>query len=480
MKTFYFIGIAGTAMASVAGALKQLGHHVLGSDAGVYPPMSDFLQSRHIPYVEGYAAANIDAAEEDAARKSSKLIVVVGNAVSRGNPEVEATLNRKLQFTSLAGLVGQEMIAGNTSVVVTGTHGKTTTTSLAAWVFEAAGRSPGFLIGGIPENFGQGCRSALAEGVFITEGDEYDTAFFDKRSKFVHYRPDIAILNNIEFDHADIFSSLEEILRSFRSFVNLVPGTGVIVANGDDLNVRSVVADAHAPVEYFGLGQDNDWCAAGIEFVDGSSAFDVTRKGTMFGRFSVPMAGEFNVLNALAVIAAASAAGLTPDEIRKGLTGFLSIKRRMEVIGEFDGITVIDDFAHHPTAVRLTLEALAAKYPGRRIVALFEPRSNTTTRNIFQAELADAFGPAEIVVVGSVNRPERYPEDERLDTAALTNDLIARGKTASYMPSVDDMIQYVLNIASSGDVIALLSNGKFGGAHRTLTQAFEERSAPGS
>jgi UDP-N-acetylmuramate: L-alanyl-gamma-D-glutamyl-meso-diaminopimelate ligase len=464
MKHFYFIGIAGSAMAGVAAALREQGHAVEGSDNGVYPPMSHFLAAQRIPYHDSFDAQHI--AELDAS-----TVVVIGNAMSRGNAEVEAVLNRRLPYTSLAGLVGDEMITGNTSIVIAGTHGKSTTSSLAAWVLEAAGHSPGFLIGGIPENFGRGCRTALMDGVFVTEGDEYDTAFFDKRSKFVHYRPDIAVINNIEFDHADIFDSLEHIKRSFRQFVNIIPGNGLLIVNGDDGDAMEVAATAHCPIVRVGFGEHCDLVGSDIRFVDDHTSFTVTDiRSETEQRFRMSLSGEFNVRNALAVVAVARHLGIADTLIQRGFDTFQSIKRRMEVIADAGGITLIDDFAHHPTALHLTLAALRERFPGRRLVACFEPRSNTTTRNIYQKEITEALALADVAVIGAIDRPERYREDERLSPPRIAEELTALGRVARAIPDPVEMVEWVSSIMQPGDVIALCSNGKFGGAHALLAE----------
>ncbi|MCZ7557524.1 MAG: UDP-N-acetylmuramate--L-alanine ligase [Bacteroidia bacterium] len=469
MKQFYFIGIGGTAMASVAAALRQRGDAVSGSDNALYPPMSTFLEQRGIQWSEGFDAARIDALAED-------TVIVVGNAISRGNAELEAVLRSRRPYTSLAALAGGELIGGRNSVVIAGTHGKSTTSSLTAWVLEAAGRKPGFLIGGIPENFGMGCRPAQAGGVFVTEGDEYDTAFFDKRSKFVHYHPDVAVLNNIEFDHADIFDNLAQVKKSFRQFINLVPDNGIILANGDDHHVLEVVHDAPAPVLLFGFGYRNMLRARDIRFMDGQTAFTMFDKNHADEyRFRIPLAGEFNVRNALAAIAVAKHLGADDDAIQRGFATFRSIKRRMEVIAEHGGITLIDDFAHHPTALSATLTALREKYPGRRLIACFEPRSNTTTRSIYQHEITDALALADVAVIGAIDRPQRYAENERLSTDRVARDLEAHGLLARSIPDAAEMVEWVADIARPGDVIALCSNGRFGGAHALLRQRIEQR-----
>ncbi len=469
MKQFYFIGIGGTAMASVAAALRQHGDVVSGSDNALYPPMNIFLEQAGIAWHEGFDASRIDLLPDDA-------LIVVGNAISRGNAELEAVMRSRRPYTSLAALAGEELIRGKRSVVIAGTHGKSTTSSLTAWVLEAAGKEPGFLIGGIPENFGLGCRSAQPGGVFVTEGDEYDTAFFDKRSKFVHYRPDVAVLNNIEFDHADIFDDLAQVKKAFRQFINLVPDNGIILANGDDHHVLEVVHDAHAPVLLFGFGYRNMLRARDIRFVDGITAFTVFDKSSgEENRFKIPLAGEFNVRNALAAIAVAKHVGVSDDAIQQGFTSFRSIKRRMEVIAEHDGITLIDDFAHHPTALSATLTALREKYPGRRLIACFEPRSNTTTRSIYQHEITDALALADVAVIGAIDRPQRYAENERLSTDRVARDLEAHGLLARSIPDAAEMVEWVADIARPGDVIALCSNGRFGGAHALLKARIGQR-----
>lgn len=486
MDRYYFIGIGGTAMASVAAALHRTGAHVRGSDAGVYPPMSGFLDEEGVIYHASFDAAYITAAcdEADAAGIPPPLFVI-GNAISRGNVELEAVLTARLRHTSMAALVGERLIGRATSLVVTGTHGKTTTASLAAWVLECAGRRPGFLIGGIPVNFGEGCRAAApgagkpgapqvpAEAVFVSEGDEYDTAFFDKRSKFVHYHPDIAIINNIEFDHADIFASVEEVERAFRHMAVLIPGDGLLVANGDDARARAVAADAHTQVQLFGQDERCDWRLGEVTVGANGTRFDVTCRhdAAWSGTWQVALTGAFNARNALGVIAACARLGLTPDEVRAGLESFAGVRRRMDVIGETGGITVVDDFAHHPTAIRETLAAAAARWPGRRLVALFEPRSNTTTRSIFQRELAEALSAASVVVVGAVNRADRYAEAERLSVSQLLGDLSAAGVDAMHLPDADAMVAEVRGLARPGDVIVFLSNGAFGGAHGKLMDA---------
>jgi UDP-N-acetylmuramate: L-alanyl-gamma-D-glutamyl-meso-diaminopimelate ligase len=454
LRSVHFIGIGGTAMASAAVAMHELGYQVTGSDQDViYPPMSTFLAERSIRVMAGYAEVNL-AHRPD--------LVVVGNAISRGNPEAEAVLERKLRYCSLPELLKEFFIRGRRSLVVTGTHGKTTTASLLAWVLESAGLNPSFLIGGIPRNLGQGARFTDSEW-FVIEGDEYDTAFFDKRSKFVHYLPEVAIVNNLEFDHADIFPTLADIQLSFRRFIHLIPRNGLLLANGDEANITPLLDVRHCPVKRFGLGAENELKASGLVLKDDSSEFELG--GT---RFRIPMVGELNVRNALAVTAAARHCGIRDAAIQTAFDSFLSVKRRMEVRGEAGGVTVIDDFGHHPTAIRETVRALRVKFPGRRIWAVFEPRSNTTRRNVFQQELVDALERADAVVVAEVARLEQLPLGERLNPEKLMQDLRLTGKPAAYLPTVESIVDHVGSGARPGDVVCVFSNGGFGDIHNRL------------
>ncbi len=455
-KSVHFIGIGGTAMASAAVAMQERGFHVTGSDQDViYPPMSTFLASRGIAVKAGYAEANL-AHRPD--------LVVIGNAISRGNPEAEAVLDRKLRYCSLPELLKECFIRGKRSLVVTGTHGKTTTTSLLAWVFEHAGLNPSFLIGGIPANLGQGARFTDSEW-FILEGDEYDTAFFDKRSKFVHYLPEVAIINNLEMDHADIFSSLADIQLSFRRFIHLIPRNGLLLANGDEPNLAPLLGVKHCPVKRFGLGESNDLRATGIHLRPEASEFEISTF-----RFEVPLIGELNVRNALAVAACARHCGLSDAQIQAAFSTFLGVQRRMTVRGEARGIAVVDDFGHHPTAIRETLRALRVKFPGRRLWAVFEPRSNTTRRNLFQTELVDALERADQIVVAEVARLEQLRPEERLNPDKLMQDLRLAGKPAAYLPTVESIVEHVGAGAKEGDVVCVFSNGGFGGIHDRLLQ----------
>ncbi|WP_041469160.1 UDP-N-acetylmuramate:L-alanyl-gamma-D-glutamyl-meso-diaminopimelate ligase [Chloroherpeton thalassium] len=471
MKELYFLGIGGTAMGSVAGALAALGRQVTGSDSGVYPPMSDFLASRGIQYFNGYSEENI--------RQSKPDLIIVGNAISRGNPELELALEEKIDLISLPEFVGHELIKKNTSIVVSGTHGKTTTTSILAWLLDFAKLESGFLIGGIHANFGLGCRpSGRENGVFVTEGDEYDSAFFDKRSKFLHYRPDIAVINNIEFDHADIFASLADIELSFARFVNLIPRNGALLYASNSLRAEKLSKKCFAKTESFGLEAHANWQAVEIDYRSDVTEFSILKNQTLLGKLRSPLFGEHNVRNVLAATAAAMHAGVRFEQIQAGLLAFQSPKRRLEILLQNDRATLIDDFAHHPTAIRETLKAVGQRFPGRRIVACFEPRSNTTTRNFFQKELSECFEHADVVIFGPVNRPERYALEERLDTAAIVKSLEAEGKIAYAIAVpppenyVKDILAFLKNVFQTGDVIVVLSNGGFGGLHTQLKAFF--------
>ena len=447
-------------MASVAAALKERGIAVSGSDQGIYPPMSNFLEER------GIEARPFD--EANLAHKPN--LVVIGNAISRGNPEAEYVLEHNLAYCSLPELLRHRFLRGKRSLVVSGTHGKTTTASLIAWLLEHNGLNPSFLIGGIPNNLGQGARFTDSDW-FVIEGDEYDTAFFDKRSKFVHYLPEAVVINNLEFDHADIFGSLAEIQTSFRRLINIVPRNGLLLANADDANLLPLLGIDHCPVRRFGLGDNSDDLASGLAFSESGSEF---RLGDT--TFRIPMIGELNVRNALAALLLARYTGLSDEQVQSGFDTFKGIQRRLEIRGETGGVIVIDDFAHHPTAIRETLKALGQRYPGRRVWAIFEPRSNTTRRNHFQSELAEALSLAKRVVVAEIARLEQVPEGERLDPARLMEDIRTAGTKADYLPTSDEIVTHVTVQAEPGDILCVLSNGGFGNIHQKLLAALAERS----
>jgi UDP-N-acetylmuramate: L-alanyl-gamma-D-glutamyl-meso-diaminopimelate ligase len=460
---YHLIGICGTAMASLAGMLQARGHRVTGSDENVYPPMDKMLESLGIQIMRGYDAANVMPGPD---------CVVVGNASPRGNPEVEETLRQRLLYRSLPEVLKTEFIRERRSLVVAGTHGKTTTTSLAAWVIEQAGLNPTFLVGGVVQNFGVSFRVTDSD-YFIIEGDEYDTAYFDKGPKFMHYLPEIAIVNNIEFDHADIYKDLDAVKLAFRRLMNLVPENGKLIAGWDSPHVREVVASfgekLFTQLETFGTGDEVKWQARDIRVADGMTYFTVFRDGTKWQEFQTPLIGDFNVRNCLATIVAADAWGADRQTIANGLKSFKSVRRRCEVRGEVNGVTVIDDFAHHPTAVRETLAALRTKYPDGRLIAVFEPRSRTSCHATFQDAYVTAFAPADYVIVSRVYDAQRAAEmGGVLDIEKLIEAVGSDDKPAFAITEVDEIVAQLGKEMRSGDVVAVMSNGAFGGIHEKL------------
>ena len=459
----HFLGICGTAMGAVAAALRDQGYTVTGSDEDIYPPMSTFLEEKGIALSKGYRPENIPAAAD---------LIIIGNAIRRGNPEVEEVLNRKLPYCSLPEVLKFFFLRGRHNLVITGTHGKTTTTSLTAWLLQSAGLAPGYMIGGLPRNFGQGAHFG-ASPYYVIEGDEYDTAFFDKRSKFVHYLPELLVINNVEFDHADIFNSLEDIKLSFRRLVNIVPSNGVILFNADDPNCLDVTTAALArrvPIG-FGEGAAKEGKIAHARYEGDASRFT-------FGgeEFSIPMTGEFNVRNACMAIAAARFYGVETEKIRAGLASFTGVRRRQEVRGEAGGVKVIDDFGHHPTAIRETLRGLRQQHVqnGGRLWALFEPRSNTTRRAVFQNQLGAAFAEADGVVMARVARLDQIPEADRLKPERVVADIRALGKQAFYEESTAAIVARTKELARRGDVVVVFSNGGFDGIHARLLEALAD------
>lgn len=495
-RHYHLIGIGGTAMASLAGLLRSAGHRVTGSDAGVYPPMSTQLEELGIDYADGYRPENLDPTPD---------VVVVGNAISRGNPELEAVLQRRIPYTSQAVTIKEEFLRGRRSIAVAGTHGKTTTTSILAWVLESAGLNPSFLIGGIAENFGASFRLTDSD-LFVIEADEYDTAYFDKGPKMWHYLPEIAILNNLEFDHADIYRDEEAYVWAFARFVNLIPGDGRLIAGWDSPIVRELAARSWAPVEGFSHPTENDpeetatagvltredisgtsstlqrpplgpqprWTVKEVAFGSEWTRYTVMHRGEVWGDVETPLAGAFNVRNCLAVIAAAVAAGAEREGILEGLRTFRSVRRRMEVRGEVGGVTVIDDFAHHPTAVRETIQATRQRFADRPIVAVFEPRSYTAQRKEFEEAYIRAFDGASRVILAGLFHPERYESGAALDPHAVVATLRNTGIDADYLPEVDEIVRRVVEERSGDEVVLVMSNGGFGGIHEKLLAALPE------
>lgn len=468
-KHYHLIGICGTAMASLAGMLQSRGHKVTGSDQNVYPPMSTQLEALGIEILNGYRAENTDIGAD---------VTVVGNAISRGNPELEEVLNRKLMYRSQAEIVKEQFIRGRRSLVIAGTHGKTTTTSIATWICEVGGLDPSFLVGGIVQNFDASFR-VTGSDYFVIEGDEYDTAYFDKKPKFMHYLPEIAIVNNIEFDHADIYRDLQEIKYQFSRLMNLVPGNGRLICGVDSPVVREVLDEMHGKlfttVETFGLSDDAKWQARYIDFTGDVTRFTVFKDGHSWGEFETHLIGEFNVRNCLAVIIAADAWGISKEKIQEALDTFKSVKRRMEVRGTIRGVTVIDDFAHHPTAVEETLKALRMKYEGRRLIAVFEPRSWSSRLAVFQEPYSKAFSYADYVIIAGVYNTSKASElGKVLDVDELVSDIELQGKPAFSYPDADSIVEHLAPHLASGDVVAIMSNGGFGGIHEKILDVLHE------
>ena len=459
----HLIGVCGTAMATLAALLKRKGFDVQGSDQDMYPPMSDFLASEGIRTLTGYRAEHITATLD---------LVVVGNAISRGNVELEEVLDRKIRYCSLPEAIREHFLWGARSIVIAGTHGKTTTTSLTGWLLTHGGADPSVLVGGIARNFGdEGSSYRVGQGRdFVIEGDEYDSAFFDKTAKFLKYLPDIAVVNNVEFDHADIYADMNAVMYAFRRLVNLVPRRGLLLVGVDSPGARELIGGAVSRVETFGLDGDAEWQGHDVEAQAQGSRFRVRRHGSPFGEFQMPLVGAYNVRNALAAIAIATEVGISVERIAEGLRRFAGVKRRLEVVGTADGVTIYDDFAHHPTAVAETLGGLRASHPDARIWAVFEPRSASSCRRVFQDDFGRAFAGANEVLIAPVFR-SKLPEAERLSVPRLVSDVRDRGASAREVESIDEIIAIVVREHRPGDLVVLMSNGGFGGIHQKLLRA---------
>jgi UDP-N-acetylmuramate: L-alanyl-gamma-D-glutamyl-meso-diaminopimelate ligase len=450
-------------MASLAGMLQARGHKVTGSDQNVYPPMSTQLEALGIEIMQGYKAENTNVPRD---------CTVVGNTIMRGNPELEEVLNQRLVYRSQAEIVREEFIRGRRSLVVAGTHGKTTTTSIATWVTDVGGLDPSFLVGGVVQNFGQSFRVTDSD-FFVIEGDEYDSAFFDKRPKFMSYLPEIAIIGNIEFDHADIYKDLDAIKWQFSRLMNLVPGSGRLICGVDSPVVGEVLASMqgklNTTVETYGLSEAAKWQARDVSFAGDKTRFTVVRGGEAWGEFETNLIGEFNVRNCLAVIIAADAWGISRERIQQAFDTFKSVKRRMEIRGVERGVTVIDDFAHHPTAVDETLKALRQKYNGSRLIAIFEPRSRTSRLSVFEDKYKQAFSHADLVIISGVyNTADASTYGEVLNVETLVAGINANGQTAHSLPDADAIVAHLAPEMQAGDVVAVMSNGGFGGIHEKL------------
>jgi len=459
-ERIHFIGICGTAMGSVAAALQNRGYIVTGSDQNVYPPMSDFLIENGINVSVGHNENNIP---------DNVDLVIIGNAMSRGNVEVESVLNRKIPYTSLPELIKRYFLQGKRNIVITGTHGKTTTSSIIAHILNDNGLNPNLMIGGIPLDIGKGGRFTDSD-FFVIEGDEYDTAFFDKRSKFVHYMPEIVVVNNIEFDHADIFSNLEEIKLSFTRMLNIVPENGIVFVNGDDPHAVEVTQICRAPVIKIGTNDECDYKIENLKLESSNSFFSLNGNS-----YKLPMNGEFNVRNAAMAIAVSDFIKIDQNNVAQSLSSFSGIARRQELRGEINGIKIIDDFGHHPTAIAATIKALKQRYPNSKIWAIFEPRSNTSRRNMLQSELQDSLSIADGVFISEVPNPEKVPDGELLDVESVVENLVSRGIQGFVGSSSDDIVNRLIPLTSSGDTIVVLSNGGFGGIHDKLLKALKEK-----
>ncbi len=472
LRHIHLTGICGTAMASLAGLLQLEGHRITGSDKAAYPPMSDLLHSLGIPILEPYAEANLDPVPD---------LVVIGNALSRGNPEIERILDQRIPFTSMSALLHDEFLRGRESLVVAGTHGKTTTTSMLAWIYQSAAATdpahePSFLIGGVAENFGTSFQLRPTRP-FIIEGDEYDTAFFDKGPKFLHYFPDALILTHVEFDHADIYADLEAVKVAFKRLVNLVPRRGLIVAYDGSANVTECVENAFCPVQRYGFTADADWRLRNLRHENGLTRWEVWLNNSLWAELEMQLAGEHNALNATASAALAAGNGMSRDAIRNALATFKSVKRRLEVRAEISGITIIDDFAHHPTAIRETLRALRSVYPQSRLWAVLEPRSNTLRRKVLELELVESLRLADRVILAGVYQQQRIPDRERLHPEEVVHALNAAGTPAEIHADVDTIIENIVPQLRSGDVVAILSNGGFDGIYEKLPARLKQRTA---
>ena len=450
-------------MATLAAMLKRKGLDVGGSDQDVYPPMNDFLAVEGIPTLAGYHADHITGDLD---------LVIVGNAISRGNPELEEVLDRKIRYCSLPEAIREHFLWGARSIVIAGTHGKTTTTALTGWVLTHGGVDPSVLMGGIALNFGEhGSSYRMGQGRdFVIEGDEYDSAFFDKTAKFLKYLPDIAVVNNVEFDHADIYTDFDAVTLAFRRLVNLVPRRGLLIIGADSPGARALTAAAPSRVGTFGLGEDVDWQAHDLDPAGAMTRFRVRRHGSPFGHFTVPLLGAHNVRNALAAIAVATEVGIGVERIAESLRRFAGIRRRLEVVGTADGVTIYDDFAHHPTAVGETLAGLRASHPDARIWAVFEPRSASSCRRVFQDDFARAFAAADEVLIAPVFR-SKLAESERLSVPQLVRDLNGRGQAARAAGAIDDIVGAIVREHRPGDLVVFMSNGAFGGIHQKLLRA---------
>ncbi len=466
MKHVHLIAICGTAMSALAGMFKENGYRVTGSDQNVYPPMSDILREQGVEIRIGYKKDNIS---------DNPDLVIVGNAVSRNNPEVEALLDSKIPYLSMPQALSKYFFNDKKIIVVAGTHGKTTTSSIIAWILENSRRDPSFLIGGIPKNFGKNYKLGKGD-FFVIEGDEYDTAFFDKGPKFFHYLPDVAVLTSIEFDHADIYADFSQVENAFKKFIQKIPSQNKLIACKEDENVTRISREITCGFETYGMNPESDWIAEVVQRRNGNTFFNINKNGTVFGKGSTTLIGKHNLMNLLGAIAALSSLGLSIEEITAGIKSFQGVKRRQEIVGEINGITVFDDFAHHPTAVRETIKAFKESYPEKRLWAVFEPRSNTSRRSVFEKEYCEAFLEAEKIILAGVYNSGLLDEKIRFSPQRVVDNLVNKRKEALYIENVEDIIKYLLNNLQQGDIVLIMSNGGFGGIHKKLIERLAGRS----
>lgn len=459
------IGICGVAMAGLAAMLRERGYNVTGSDAAVYPPMSTFLAEQQIAVRSPFGPDNL---------KPRPDLVVVGNAISRGNAELEAVLDERIAYASMADVLRDFFIRGHQSLVVTGTHGKSTTTSLLAWTLTTTGLDPSFMVGAIPKNFNTGYRLGRGRH-FLLEGDEYDTAYFDKTPKFLHYLPDVVILNNVEFDHADIYSSLEEIGLQFRRLVNLIPRRGFLAVGADSAEAVACADKAFCPVETFGLKTTADWTARNFEEKPESTRFDVIYRGQPFARIETVLRGEHNARNILAALAVGRHVGLDGRQLAEAAASFQGVRRRLEQVAKVGEIRLLDDFAHHPTAIRETIETLRRIYKGARLTVLFEPRSATTKRKVFERDFIEVFALADRVLLARIFQPEKVPEADRIDLDRVVGELVGRGQQSAVFDDLDAMADEAAGRAQPPEVIITMSNGSFGGIQQKIFERLKSR-----
>ncbi|MGK0289215.1 MAG: UDP-N-acetylmuramate: L-alanyl-gamma-D-glutamyl-meso-diaminopimelate ligase [bacterium] len=466
-KHYHFSGICGTAMASLAVLIKSRGHKVTGSDQNVYPPMSTFLEENGIQIIKGYSEENLQPHPD---------FVVLGNVLSRGNPEVEYALQAHLHYLSMAEVLKNDFIRGNTSIVATGTHGKTTTTSIAAHVFSHCGEKTGFMIGGIPQNFTTSAQDVEKGGYFITEGDEYDTSLFDKRSKFFHYLPDRLLLGNLEFDHGDIFTDLDDIKKSFTLMLRQIPKNGLILVNGDDEDALEVAKKGFTPIITFGFGHHCDAIIQDTKPIVGEYGvqFNIQWKEKTYS-FTIPLMGDFNVRNTTSVILLALYEGISAEKIQAALSTFKNTKRRLQELTENKKVRVFDDFAHHPTAIQATIQALRDAYPNQKIHAIYEPRSNTSVRRFHQEKMADAFQPADKVIFYKLHRAENIPVEERLDIQEIISELKGKKKESLYIDNIEQIISHAVETAEEGDLVIVMSQGGFEGVPKKLAEELDQK-----